>query len=77
MPKDKETLSTNKAMITVADGVIGAGILLVLGVWLGHFLDQKFSTTPWLTIILCFLGGGVGLTRLIVKAINLNKDEIK
>lgn len=77
MDKKEEPLSTNKAMLVVADGVIGAGVLLVLGVWLGQFLDHKFLTTPWLTIILCFLGGGAGLARLIIKAIALNKEEIE
>ncbi len=76
MAKKEESISTNKAMLTVADGVIGAGILLVMGIWLGHYLDQKFASTPWLTIILCFVGGGTGLARLVIKAINLNKDEI-
>lgn len=77
MAKDTESTSTNKAMFTVADGVIGAGVLLVLGICLGHVLDQKFSTTPWLTIILCFAGGAAGLARLVIKAINLNKDTIE
>lgn len=77
MAKKQESISTNKAMLTVADGVIGAGVLLILGICLGHYLDQKFGSTPWLTIILCFAGGGVGLARLVIKAINLNKDEIE
>jgi F0F1-type ATP synthase assembly protein I len=34
-------------------------------------------TTPWLTIILCFLGGGAGLARLVIKAVKLNKDDIE
>jgi len=73
----KEPISTNQAMMTVADGVIGAAVLLVLGLCLGHYLDQKLMTTPWLTIILCFLGGGAGLARLVIKAIKLNKDDIE
>ncbi len=77
MAKKEESISTNKAMLAVADGVIGAGVLLVLGICLGHYLDQRLASTPWLTIILCFVGGGAGLARLVLKAIALNKDEIE
>jgi len=77
MTRKRESISSNKAMLVVADGVIGAGVLLVFGILAGHFLDQKFSSTPWLTLILCFLGAGAGLARLIIKAINLNKETIE
>ncbi len=77
MAKEKEPISTNKAMITVADGVLGAGVLVALGVCLGHFLDQKLGSTPWLTILCSLIGGGAGLARLVMKAIKLDKEDIQ
>ena len=76
MNKKDDSMTSKQAMFIVADGVVGAGVLLVLGILLGHYLDQKLSSSPWLTVILCFVGAGAGLARLVVKAIKLNKDEI-
>ena len=47
----------------------------MLGVYAGQFLDQKLHTAPWFATILPMLGGGIGLARLVIKAINLDKDK--
>jgi F0F1-type ATP synthase assembly protein I len=73
--KDKG-VSINKAMLAVGDGVIGAAVLIIIGIYLGLYLDKKFMTSPWFTLGLLFLGGGIGLARLVMKAMNLDKlDE--
>jgi F0F1-type ATP synthase assembly protein I len=61
------------ALMTVADGVLGAAVLVVVGMWLGGWLDQKLNTAPWLSIGLSLTGAGVGLARLVIKAINIEK----
>jgi F0F1-type ATP synthase assembly protein I len=61
------------AMMAVADGVLGAAALVVIGMWLGGWLDQKFATGPWLSIGLSLAGAAAGLARLVVKAINIEK----
>lgn len=62
------------ALMTVADGVLGAAALVVIGMWAGGWLDQKFATAPWLSIGLSLAGAAAGLTRLVIKAINI-KDS--
>ena len=32
------------------------GATLGLSAWLGYWLDRKFGTLPWMTIVLVFLG---------------------
>ena len=34
------------------------GATIALGAWLGHWLDGKLGTLPWLTILFVFLGAG-------------------
>lgn len=71
MPDSKRG-DLQRALFAVADGVLGAGILIMLGTWAGGFLDQKLQTAPWISISLALLGGGLGLARLVIKAINLD-----
>jgi len=61
-PKDLK-----RALFAVSDGVLGAGVLVFLGVWGGNWLDAKLGTAPWLSLGLSVLGAGVGLWRLIAK----------
>jgi F0F1-type ATP synthase assembly protein I len=74
--KDKGP-SVTEAMFAMGDGVLGAAILIVLGIYGGQFLDHKFNTGSWLTGVLPLVGGGLGLVRLVVKAINLDKDKVE
>jgi len=74
--KKYKGVSINKAVLAVSDGVVGAAVLIVIGIYAGLYLDKKFMTSPWFTLGLLFLGGGVGLARLVIKAMNLDKlDE--
>jgi F0F1-type ATP synthase assembly protein I len=34
------------------------GATFALSAWLGHWLDGRFGTLPWLTILFVFLGAG-------------------
>jgi F0F1-type ATP synthase assembly protein I len=34
------------------------GATVALSAWLGHWLDRKLGTLPWLTILLVFFGAG-------------------
>jgi len=74
--KKYKGVSINKALLAVGDGVLGAAILIVIGIYAGLYLDKKFMTSPWFTLGLLFLGGGLGLARLVMKAMSLDKlDE--
>jgi len=69
--------SVSKAMLAVGDGVLVGAILIMLGVYSGQFLDQKLNTIPWFSTLLPLVGGGLGLARMVVNAINLDKDKAK
>lgn len=72
MPNDNTNLK--QAMFTVSDGVIGAAVLVAVGIFGGQWLDSHFHTAPMLTIVLSIIGGGLGLTRLVMKAMQIGAD---
>ena len=63
-----------QAMFQVSDGIIGAAVLIVIGVMAGNWLDAQLHTSPWLLIILSVLGGGLGLGRLVQKAMKIGQS---
>jgi ATP synthase protein I len=51
-------------------GIYGAigfqlAISVVVGVMVGRWLDARWATTPWLTIVGMILGSGAGFWNLI------------
>ncbi len=70
--KTKETKEFSQSMFVVGDSVIGAGILVFIGVWAGNFADDKFHTAPWGSIILSLVGGCLGLWRMVKKAMAID-----
>ncbi len=73
MLKPKSELT--QALATGGEAVVGIGLLSGLGAWGGTFLDGKFHTTPLLAIVLSLLGLGLGLTRMVVKALQSEKES--
>jgi ATP synthase protein I len=49
--------------------VSGLGFMLaamtVLGAWLGHYLDGRWGTTPWLTLAGTLVGMGAGFSEVV------------
>jgi F0F1-type ATP synthase assembly protein I len=65
-----------KAVLQLSDGAIGAGVLVALGVVAGGWLDGKMHSGPWFTLGLSLVGGGLGLGRLVKKALDLANDPL-
>ncbi|MBX9948164.1 MAG: AtpZ/AtpI family protein [Candidatus Obscuribacterales bacterium] len=61
-----------RAMFVVSDAVLGAAVLILLGMWAGGFVDDKLHTGPWGSLGLSLLGGGLGLWRMVKKATSLD-----
>ncbi len=61
-----------RTMFVVSDAVLGAAVLVVVGMWVGGFADAKLHTAPWGSIGLSLLGGGLGLWRMVKKASSLD-----
>ena len=68
----KEERENKNAMVVVGDGVLGAAVLVILGVTGGNWLDDRFHTAPAWSFVLSILGGGAGLARLVAKANSLD-----
>lgn len=64
------------ALVTVGDAVLGAAVMVLIGVWAGGFLDQKLNTGPWLSLTLSIVGGGLGLWRMVKKAMQLDTGPV-
>lgn len=55
------------------DLIFGVFVLTALAATLGYYLDNKFNTAPWLSIILGILAIILGLTRLVLKSNQISK----
>jgi F0F1-type ATP synthase assembly protein I len=73
----KDDTDLKQAMFQVSDGVIGAAILIVIGIFGGQWLDTHFHTAPICMITLSMIGGGLGLARLVKKAMLIGQDSPK
>lgn len=66
-------MNNEKDPFWITFGVYGAvgiqlAISVVAGLFLGHYLDEKWGTNPWLTLlglILGFIGGLYNLIRVL------------
>lgn len=61
------------AISSAGEAVLGIGVLAGVGAWGGMWLDDRLHTTPWLAICLALTGMGLGLTRMVMKALQADK----
>jgi F0F1-type ATP synthase assembly protein I len=64
-----------RAVAAASDAVIGAAVLTGLGAWAGLFLDEKLNSSPWFAVTLGLAGAGLGLTRMVKKALEAEKRD--
>ena len=64
-----------KAVAAASDAVIGAAVLTGLGAWGGLYLDEKLNASPWFAVSLGLLGAGLGLARMVKKALDAEKQS--
>jgi F0F1-type ATP synthase assembly protein I len=71
---DNETWS---ALASAGDSVLGIFVLVWIGAWLGFKLDDIFHSQPLCAVILAIIGVGLGIARMIWKALKAEKAEAK
>ena len=59
--KDRKLFRVLGALSTVGITLVTA---TVIGYYIGHWLDWRFGTTPWLTLVFLFLGIAAGFKNL-------------
>ena|SRR5215471_19581838 len=64
-----------KAVAAASDAVLGAAVLTGLGAWGGLYLDEKLNASPWFAVSLGLLGAGLGLARMVKKALDAEKAD--
>jgi F0F1-type ATP synthase assembly protein I len=59
-------------------GTVGLefGLSVLFGLWGGQWLDKKFGTTPWLTLIGIVFGTAAGV-RALIRAHRQAQRELK
>jgi len=72
MDKKDEDRELWNQMAGAGESIIGCAVLVALGVWAGQYLDKQFHTELW-TIGLALLGAGLGLARMVMKAMKSEK----
>ncbi len=69
----KKSSDVTGALASAGEFVLAMAVLAGLGVWAGGKLDEQFHCSPFLTITLSLLGVGLGLARMVVKALKPEK----
>jgi F0F1-type ATP synthase assembly protein I len=70
---DDEKKELYKQLAGAGESVLATAILAGLGVWGGMAVDGKFHISPWGTVCLSMLGVGLGLARMVMKALQSEK----
>jgi Putative F0F1-ATPase subunit Ca2+/Mg2+ transporter len=67
----KNSSDLKDAMFNAGDAVIGAAVLVFIGVFAGNWLDAKLHSSPWCVVCFSLLGAGLGLWRMVRKAMTI------
>ena len=59
--KDRKLFRMLGALSTVGITLV---VATVIGYFIGHYLDGRFGTTPWLTLVFLLLGIAAGFKNL-------------
>lgn len=65
----------SKYLAAAGDAAVSLTILILAGIYGGQWLDEKFHTTPWLSLTLAIAGLSLGLWRIISKTMKLDRPE--
>jgi ATP synthase protein I len=66
--KDRKLLRMLGALSTVGITLV---VATVIGYLIGHYLDGRYGTTPWLTLLFLLLGIAAGFKNLYDQTRNL------
>ena len=66
--KDRKLFRVLGALSTVGITLV---VATVIGYFIGHYLDGRFGTTPWLTLVFLLFGIAAGFKNLYDQTRNL------
>ncbi|MSP65067.1 MAG: AtpZ/AtpI family protein [Ignavibacteria bacterium] len=69
-----QNLRENSALLT-AGFQLAAGVLIFF--FIGYWLDGKFNTTPWLTVLLSMIGASASVYKFIRTALSVSEKTDK
>lgn len=75
--KDRKLLRMLGVLSTVGITLV---VSTVIGYFVGHYLDGRFNTTPWLTLVFLLLGIAAGFKNLYDQTrrlMDLDKHDTK
>lgn len=70
-PDEARPLRTGLAVVNVGFVMVTA---VILGYWLGHAVDTKLGTDPWMMILGVTLGSAAGFVHLVRVASRASHD---
>jgi F0F1-type ATP synthase assembly protein I len=74
-PNQQDSSNLKDAMFTAGDAVLGAAVLIFIGAVAGNWLDHRFHSAPLGIVTLPLVGAGLGLWRMIRKAMTMDSDS--
>lgn len=64
-----------RALIDLGYLGFSMGGMVAAGALLGYYLDRRWGTTPWLTLIGILLGTGAGMFYVVVQVRRATRDD--
>ena len=64
-----------RALASLGGLAFSMAALIVLGALLGHYLDRRWGTAPWLTFVGTLLGIAAGFFEVFTQAKKAERDE--
>jgi F0F1-type ATP synthase assembly protein I len=75
--KKKGFVHSFRALAQIGNFGFTMAAAILLGYYLGSYLDQKFGTTPWLMLVLLILFIVGAFIKFLQSTRELNKTDIK
>ncbi len=73
MEKNKDSYDKSTRILRYSSLGLEMGIATAIGFFIGHYLDGRFGTDPWLTLVFTLFGVAAGFKRVF----ELTMEELR